>query len=207
MAQTITSEQVAARLRSMLETSEASRRQALDRLAARADEEEQTLLRVREKLAKKVGTDDPRLEALDHRARGARIVSAFGRGTGMRPEPLGDWVVTGRVVDADDQPVAGATVVVSSTDKELVRRFGQLSTGLDGRFEARHKAQDFAAIFQRAPKAHLVVTSPDGKLAHTTWEITPKAGHKEEFDVALVAKKPVKVAAKKSPGKAGKGPG
>lgn len=206
MATTNAPGQIDARLRSMLETSEAGRREFLDLLAARADEEEQSLLRVREKLAKRVGADDPRLAALDHRARGARVVSAFGRGTDVRPDPIADWVVKGRVVDTEDQPVAGAKIVLGSEDKELVRRFGKLETGPDGRFEARHPGKDFAAIFQRAPKANLVVTSPDGKLAHTTYEIQPKAGHTEDFEITLMASKPVRVAAKRTPAKKEKGP-
>jgi hypothetical protein len=206
MATTPSPEQLDARLRSMLSVSEAGRREALKRLAERADEEEQSLLRVREKLAQKVGADDPRLQALDHRARGARVVSAFGGGTDVRPDPVADWVVKGRVVDSENQPVAGATIVLASADKELVRLFGKLETGPDGRFEARHKGRDFAAIFQRAPKANLVVTSPDGKLAHTTYEIQPKAGGTEDFEITLLASKPIKVATKKSAVKKEKGP-
>jgi hypothetical protein len=203
MATTTSPELISTRLRSMLETSEANRREGLEQLAARADAEEQTLLRIREKLAKKVGADDPRLAALDRRARGARVVAAFGRGTDVRPDPVADWVVKGRVVDTEDQPVAGAKVVLASQDKELVRRFGKLETGPDGRFEARHPGKDFAAIFQRAPKAHVVVTSPDGKLAHTTYEIQPKAGQTEDFEITLLASKPVRVAAKRTPRKKG----
>lgn len=203
MATTTAPEQIDARLRSMLAASEAKRREGLEQLAARADAEEQTLLRIREKLAKKVGVDDPRLAALDRRARGARVVAAFSRGTDVRPDPVADWVVKGRVVDTEDQPVAGAKVVLASQYKELVRRFGKLETGPDGRFEARHPGKDFAAIFQRAPKAHVVVTSPDGKLAHTTYEIQPKAGQTEDFEITLLASKPVRVAAKRTPRKKG----
>ena len=88
MATTNTPGQIDSRLRSMLKTSEAGRKDALQLLSARADEEEQSLLRVREKLAKKVDAEDPRLQALDNRTRGVRIVAAFARGTDLKPRPV-----------------------------------------------------------------------------------------------------------------------
>jgi hypothetical protein len=130
MAKTISQEDFARRMREMLESAEATRKQTLQRFADEAEAEEQALSQVRDELAKRVGAEDPRVKALERRAAGSRKVRDFARegakgpgdggpgGPGKPPEEVKLEVkvvrvgqrsrqVVGKVTDASGSPLPG----------------------------------------------------------------------------------------------------
>jgi hypothetical protein len=210
MASTPDPKNIQGRLDQVFGAAEALRQYSLAQLAEDEKSDVDLLQEVRDDLAGEVGEDDPRVRALDRRIAGStRFVDIAQEVAGgsirkpnpdelkppdkpKEPAPTGDWVVMGRVLDANERPVSGALVTLASDDQDLVRRFGEVRTGKDGRFEVRHAGKDMQDIFKRAPKARLIVTSPDGKLTDTSHEIQPAADQNHAFDIRLQPEKPAK---------------
>jgi len=204
-------EEIQKRFDEMRSSGDAARQELLQGFADKNKREAEALSRVRTRLRETLGPDDPRLGTLDRRISGTTRVSDFiaTGGTETTPATPGDWVVMGRVLDADEKPIAGARVTLASDDQDLVRRFGESRTGADGRFEVRNPGKVFADIFKRESKARVVVTSPDGRLTHTTHEIQPAGDQVHAFDIRLrpekAKEKPKKTIIKKLAGKGKKG--
>ncbi|HVT16409.1 MAG TPA: carboxypeptidase-like regulatory domain-containing protein [Thermoanaerobaculia bacterium] len=175
-----------AHLGRMLGTAAAARRDMLEDFARDSRQAAESLRRVRDELAT-LDPGDPRVQALDRRAAGAEQVATFTTRTLEeihKSAKTGDWVVAGRVLDEEGKPVAKARVTLSGDDR-LEKRFGDITTGADGKFEVRFPGAEFAAVFARAPKVKLLARSPGGKLHATTHDIVPVADGINVLDVRL----------------------
>lgn len=178
-----TPDEIQERLRRARAAAETARRNVLQEIANREKREGAAFRRARQKLLETLAPDDPRVRALDRRSLGGDRMADFIETSLTDTGEKGDWVVSGRVFDAKGNPVAGAKVTLSSADQDLVKRFGEATTNAEGRFEVRHSAKDFEDIFQRGPKARVVVTSRDGKLSQTTREIRPAPDTIHNFEI------------------------
>ena len=158
---------------------ENARRELLLRLEQDAIGEARAYKIRRDALAK-VAPNDPRLAILDARIQGAERLGEFVH------QGRADWVVAGIVHDAAGNLAVFAQVTLDTPDDELRKLFGDRHfTGNDGRFEGRLSEQDMNAIFQRGPKASVVVTSADGKQTAKSSEFQVQAGRVELFDLTL----------------------
>jgi hypothetical protein len=193
MATQTSPQQIKDALDELILQAEGARHQLLQRFAADQEEETRLYKERRDALAKTLPPDHPLLAALDRRILGGTKLFEFYRlgspDTGGRDVLLaGGWILTGRVLDAKNQPVAGASLRLDTADGELAKRFGEISTGKDGRFEQRFAGKDMKAIFARAPKARLVATSPDGKLSVASRDIEPAPDRTDALDLRLAAR-------------------
>jgi hypothetical protein len=191
--QKLTPQEIESRLASMLSTATATRNDRMQSFADDAQQEAASLRKVRDALAKKAGIDDPAVQALNRRAAGAEQVAAFTRrtldeigiqGTQDTPPVLGDWVVAGQILDAKSKGVAGATITLTGDD-DLARRFGEVTSGEDGKFEVRFPGAEMKDVFDRAPKVKLTARSKDGKLQTTTVDIVPRSDGIDLLEIRL----------------------
>jgi hypothetical protein len=188
--QTFDPQQAAASLSRMLGTAATTRNDLLQGFADDAQQEAVSLRKVRDALATAAGAADPAVQALDRRAAGTDQVTAFTRKTlekigvqGTSP-PTGDWVVAGQVLDARNKPVAGATVTLTG-DPDLAKRFGEVTSGKDGKFDVRFPGAEMKEVFARAPKVKLAVRSKSGKLHATTAEMVPRSDGIDLLEIRL----------------------
>jgi len=178
--QTLTPEQIQARLGSLLSTATAHRNSLLQSFAADAQQEAASVRKLRDAVAQTAGASDPTVQALDRRAAGTDQVTTFTQktldaiGPQATPPPLGDWVVAGLVLDAKGKSVAGAKITLTG-DADLAKRFGEVTSDKAGKFEVRFPGAEMKDVFARAPKVKLTARSKDGKLQTTTAEIVPKS--------------------------------
>lgn len=189
--QKLTPQEIESRLASMLSTATATRNDRMQSFADDAQQEAASLRKVRDALAKKAGIDDPAVQALNRRAAGAEQVAAFTRRTldeigiqGTPPPVLGDWVVAGQILDARSKGVAGATILLTG-DEDLARRFGEVTSGEDGKFEVRFPGAEMKDVFTRAPKVKLTARSKDGKLQTTTVDLVPRGDGIDLLEIRL----------------------
>ena len=205
--QTLTPQQIEERLGSLLTTATASRGTLLQSFAGDAQQEAASLRKVREASAQTAGADDPAVQALDRRATGTDQLTTFTQATldAINPpsSPVGDWVVAGLVIDAKGKPIAGAKITLTG-DADLAKRFGEVTSGKDGKFEVRFPGAEMKDVFARAPKVKLTARSKDGKLQTTTAEIVPRSDGVDLLEIRLgrpATAKPGELPAVKKAGK------
>jgi hypothetical protein len=188
--QTLTPQQIEARLGSLLTTAAASRSALLQSFAGDAQQEAAALRKVREALAQTAGAADPAVQALDRRAAGTDQLTTFTQrtldaiGPQGPPAPVGDWVVAGLVLDAKGKPVTGAKITLTG-DADLTKRFSTVTSDKVGKFEVRFPGAEMKDVFARAPKVKLAARSRDGKLEATTAEIVPRSDGIDILEIRL----------------------
>ncbi|MFY9823652.1 MAG: carboxypeptidase-like regulatory domain-containing protein [Thermoanaerobaculia bacterium] len=178
MAKTFDPNDLEGQLEKFFTAADALRQQSLTQLADEQDEDAAILQDLRPDLARELGDQHPQIAALDRRLASAKRFVEVTRETARsvtasEVEVIGDWVVAGVVLDTENQPVAGAKVTLTG-DPDLAKRFGEATSGKDGKFEVRFPGAEMKDVFTRAPKLRLAVRSSDDKLKTTSAEIVPK---------------------------------
>ena len=96
------------------------------------------------------------------------------------------WVVHGKVVDQEKQPLSGLTV--SLYDKDLIFDdvLGTTLTDADGNFKMIYRTEAFGDIFERKPDIYLKVLDKTGKTLYSSRKaVRSEAGREEKFDITI----------------------
>jgi 5-hydroxyisourate hydrolase-like protein (transthyretin family) len=96
------------------------------------------------------------------------------------------WVVKGRVMDADGEPVAGVLVRLYDKDRQYDDLLGAVTSDEDGLYEITYREQDFKEGLE--PGADLYVTVEDVKgneLFRSEDAVRFDAGKEEVIDITL----------------------
>jgi len=99
--------------------------------------------------------------------------------------PDDTWVVNGRVIDAQGNPLSGYLVTVA--DKDIFRDdvSGTTTTDANGRYTLSYRTEDFRDVLESKPDIYLKVKDPSGKTVYTSKQIWFEAGRVETIDVIV----------------------
>lgn len=107
-------------------------------------------------------------------------------GSGEEEPPGEDWVVKGRVLDAEEQPVPGVMVTAHDKDQRFDDKLGSGLTNKEGEFEIRYSVRDFREGEEPGPDLYLRVIDQEGELLFSTKDdIRFNAGREEEYVIQL----------------------
>ncbi len=192
----ITPEVVETALSSLFGAAEQSRRTYLRTSTEVRRAEAQVLRQEREVLMQRLGSNHPRIRALERVASGDEAAADFTRDTLERAERSpevrpGDWVVLGRVLPAKAEPVAGLVVKVFDRERKFAPRMGQATTDSRGEFMIAYHADLVAEVFKANPDLLLTVMDAKGKALFTTKEaFRAQPGRVQQFEIRLPGKTP-----------------
>lgn len=107
-------------------------------------------------------------------------------GSGGEEPPGEHWVVKGRVIDANEQPVPGVMVTAHDKDQRYDDKLGSSLTNKEGEFEIRYSVRDFREGEEPGPDLYLRVIDQEGELLFSTKDdIRFDAGREEAYTIQL----------------------
>lgn len=176
----------------------------LDRFAAAQSRRAANLNTATTQLQAVLGENDPRVIALKRAASSAErfkmVVADRSAQEAWRPKigPL-EWLVYGRVFDANGAPAGGRHVRVFDRDRKYDDVLGDTVTDDQGRFAAVYHQRDFAELRENLPELYVMVEDESGQVVYSSRSaVRFKAGRAEYFEIQL-SQTPVPDEPKKSP--------
>lgn len=142
-------------------------------------------------LTQVLGKDHPDVLALQSGAAAVATLNAHVETQTMRlktwPRPrANEWVVFGTVVDAQDNPVSGATVRVYDKDRKYDDLLGETETGANGEFAIVYHERDFKESNENLPELYVMVTDAKGQQVYSSRDsVRYKSGQSEYFAIRL----------------------
>lgn len=189
----ITPEVVEAALSTLYGAAEQARRTYLRTSTEVRRMEAQILRQEREMLMPRLGSNHPRIRALERVANGDEALADFTRDTRERAErspavQRGDLVVLGRVLTPAGAPAAGLKVRVFDQKQKFAARLGEATTDARGKFSFSYRADQLADLFKANPDLFLTFTDAAGKGLFTSKEaFHAKPGRVQQFEIQLTA--------------------
>ena len=110
------------------------------------------------------------------------------------PDDSGDltpdaWVVHGKVVDQQKQPLSGLTVSLYDKDLFFDDVLGTTLTDDDGNFKMIYRTEAFRDFFEQKPDIYLKVLDKTGQTLYSSRKaVRSEAGREEKFDITIKKK-------------------
>jgi hypothetical protein len=152
---------------------------------------ERTLHQERERLAKELGQDAPRVHALTARLEDARSLTAGLKELQKQEKKRSaverdQWLIFGRVFDASGNGLPGLCVQPFVKEEDFSPQLGRTQTGAEGEFALRYSMTQLRPLIERPAIVFVSVLSGAGWLIASSEEgVTVQPGSAEYFELCI----------------------
>ncbi|HUH98326.1 MAG TPA: hypothetical protein VLZ89_13260 [Anaerolineales bacterium] len=175
----------------MMQTANSAVAPTLSHLSQLQEQRAARLAAAADRLKSSLGADNARVIAL---TQFAQAVGLLGQTLNVeatraaRQPAVGpnEWLVYGRVLDVQAQPVAGVQVRVFDRDRKYDDLLGDTMTDELGDFAVIYHERDFAEVREANPDLYVMVSDSAGTLLYSSRDqVRFEAGRVEYFEIVL----------------------
>lgn len=184
-------ETIKAQFDRLLQVADAASLATLEQFATLQEERAVRLARVQERLKADLGENHPQAIALGNAAAMAQemkhALETIAVRTARRPKVKeNEWLVFGRVLDANGNPISGLRVRIFDRDRLFDDLLGITETDEYGDFAIIYHERDFAELGEELPELYLMVEDTQGKLLYSSRDnVRYNASRSEYFEIVL----------------------
>jgi hypothetical protein len=189
-------EELQAALASLLGELTGASTSALETLAQEHAARAERLAGAEARLSARLGADHPQTVAARQAAASAVAAKTNLQRLAVReasrpaPKP-NEWVVFGRVLDADGNPIGHVRVRVFDRDRKYDDLLGDTTTDEQGGFSVVYHERDFLEAGEGLPELYVRVDDAQGNELYSSRDsVRAQAGRAEYFEIVLAEKAP-----------------